>query len=213
MKTALFLALIALPASALDFGLTPTVGTNGFGISADLRVTPVFGVRVLTDTGSYSRNLHKEDIAYIGKLKFNNVGGLVDLYPRSGAFRISAGVFSNSNRIDLRSNDPGTVTINGIAYPVVLIGSITGDVKFNKTSPYVGIGWGVSPGRRWGVTFDAGTLFQGSPRLSVQPHPLIPALVPARFYVDLERERAKTETDIKNYRYWPVVSVGLRFKL
>ena len=58
---------------------------------------------------------------------------------------------------------------------------------------------------------DLGVLFQGSPKLSVQPHPTNPALVPASFYTNLETERAKTENDIKNYKYYPVVGIGLSF--
>jgi len=54
-------------------------------------------------------------------------------------------------------------------------------------------------------------LFQGSPKLSVQPHPTNPALVPASFYTNLETERAKTENDIKSYKYYPVVGIGLSF--
>ena len=208
-------ALVLLTASsafALDAGITPMIGTNGFGAGADIRLAPAFGVRLVANTGSYSRNLHEEDIPYSGTLKFNNIGGLVDVYPTSGAFRISAGMFSNRNRIDLRSQDSGTITINGIAYPVILIGNVTGDVTFNKTSPYLGIGWGVAPGKRWGINLDAGAIFQGSPKLAVQAHPTIPSLVPASFYTNLERERANTENDIRNYKYWPVASVGLSFR-
>jgi hypothetical protein len=47
--------------------------------------------------------------------------------------------------------------------------------------------------------------------LSVQPHPANPALVPASFYTNLETERAKTENDIRNYKYYPVVGIGLSF--
>ena len=74
------------------------------------------------------------------------------------------------------------------------------------------IGWGGKPsGHGFGLTFDLGVLYQGSPKLSVQAHPTNPAIVPASFYTNLEAERAKTENDIKNYKYWPVVGVGFSF--
>jgi len=84
-------------------------------------------------------------------------------------------------------------------------------VKFNRTSPYLGIGRGRPPGSRFAVVFDLGVVDQGSPKLSVQPHPTAPALVPPQFYTDLEAERAKTEHDVKNDKYYPVFSIGLSF--
>lgn len=215
MRTALValaIAAIASPLSAVDFGVVPTIGTNGVGVGVDLRFSPVVGARLLAHTGTYSRNLHEEDIRYTGNLKLNNFGALIDLYPGSGSFRISGGLFSNNNHIDLRSSDDNVITVNGVNYPSLLIGYITGDVTFNRTSPYLGIGWGVSPGRHWGLTLDAGAMFQGSPKIAVQPHPLIPAIVPASFYTNLENERVKTENDIRGYRYWPIVSAGVVFR-
>jgi hypothetical protein len=204
------LTLIATPVFAVS--ITPEVSTIGYGVSAGFGVTPLFGIRVAAHTGSYSRDLHKESIAYNGKLKFQNYGGLVDLYPFASGFRLSAGVFANSNKIDLASKPGQTITVNRVAYPTAAIGNITGDVKFNKTSPYGGIGFGTKPsGRGFGLTFDLGVLYQGSPKLSVQPHPTNPALVPPSFNANLEAERAKTENDIKNYKYYPVVGIGFSF--
>ena len=212
MKKLFVTALILLATPVFAVSITPEVSTIGYGLSAGFGVTPLFGVRVAAHTGSYSRDLHKESIEYNGKLKLNNYGGLVDLYPFGSGFRLSAGVFGNSNKIDLASKPGQTITVNGVAYHSAAIGDVTGDVKFNKTSPYGGIGWGTKPsGRGFGLTFDLGVLYQGSPKVSVQPHPTNPALVPASFYTNLETERAKTENDIKNYKYYPVVGIGLSF--
>src|SRR6266550_4504374 len=204
------LALLATPLLAVS--VTPEVSTLGFGVSAGFGVTPLFGVRVAAHSGSYSRDLRKESIEYNGKLKLNNFGGLLDVYPFASGFRLSAGAFANSDKIDLVSKPGQTITVNGVAYPTSAIGNITGDVKFNKTSPYGGIGWGTKPsGRGFGLTFDLGVLYQGSPKISVQPHPTNPALVPPSFNTNLEIERAKTENDIKNYKYYPVIGIGFSF--
>src|SRR6266487_3248069 len=109
------LALIAAPLLAVS--ITPEVSTLGYGLSAGFGVTPLFGIRVAAHTGSYSRDLHKESIAYNGKLKLNNYGGLLDLYPFASGFRLSAGVFGNSNKIDLVSKPGQTITVNGVVYP------------------------------------------------------------------------------------------------
>ncbi|HYS53319.1 MAG TPA: hypothetical protein VER58_06095 [Thermoanaerobaculia bacterium] len=206
----LVVALFAMPLFAVS--VTPEVSTLGYGVSAGFGVTPLFGIRVAGHTGSYSRDLHKESIAYNGKLKFNNYGGLLDIYPMASGFRLSGGIFGNDNKIDLASKPGQTITVNGVPYPSDAIGNVTGDVKFSRTSPYLGFGWGNKPsGHGFGVTFDLGVLYQGSPKLRVQANPKNPALVPASFYTNLETERAKTENDIKNYKYWPVVGVGFSF--
>ena len=212
MKKFLVLAISLVATPILAVSITPEVSTLGYGVSAGFGITPLFGVRVAGHTGSYSRDLHKESIVYNGKLKFSNYGALLDLYPMASSFRLTGGVFGNSNKIDLASKPGQTITVNGVPYPSDAVGNITGDVKFNKTSPYLGIGWGGKPsGRGFGLTFDLGVLYQGSPKLSVTPHPKNPALVPASFYTNLEAERAKTQDDIKNYKYWPVVGVGFSF--
>jgi hypothetical protein len=205
------LALIATPLLAVD--ITPEVSTLGYRASVGFGFTPLFGVRLAAHTGSYSRDLHKESIAYNGKLKLRNYEGLIDFYAPAGGFRLTAGVVGNSDKIDLASKPGQTITVNGVPYPSDAVGSVTGDVKFNKTSPYAGIGFGHKPsgGRGFGLTFDLGVLYQGSPKLAVQAHPTNPALVPPKFYADLEAERAKTENDIRNYKYYPVVGIGFSF--
>ena len=213
MKTtiAIALALIAVPLLAVD--ITPEVSTIGYGASVGFGFTPLFGVRLAAHTGSYSRDLHKESIAYNGKLKLSNYEALIDIYAPAGGFRLTAGVAGNNDKIDLASKPGQTITVNGVPYPSDAVGSVTGDVKFNKTSPYAGVGFGHKPsgGRGFGLTFDLGVLYQGSPKLAVQAHPTNPALVPPSFYTNLEAERAKTENDIRNYKYYPVVGIGFSF--
>lgn len=208
---ALLCVLASFSLRAADFGITPAVGTLGAGAGVDFRLGEPFGIRVVGNTGDYDRDITEQDIEFNGKMNFNNYGAIADWYPGGGAFRLSAGVFSNRNRIDLRSSEEGTITVNGVAYPTAAVGFVTGDVRFNTTSPYVGIGWGRSPNRRWAITFDVGAIYQGSPKLSVEAHPTVPALVPASFYANLEAERAQTEKDISDYKYYPVVAIGLSF--
>jgi len=209
IRIVLAAAVILIAPQLFAITVTPEVSTLGYGVSAGFGVTPLFGLRVAAHTGSYSRDLHKENIDYNGKLKLNNGAILLDVYPLASGLRLTGGLFANSDKIDLVSKPAGTITVNGVPYPSAAIGNITGDVKFNKTSPYAGIGWGGKPsGRGFGLTFDLGVLYQGSPKLRVQANPTNPALVPASFSTNLETERAKTENDIRNYKYYPVVGIG-----
>ena len=207
-RIAVVLLLAAVPLGAQSFSITPSAGTLGYGGSVGARFGPV-GVRVMGNTGSTTREFQKQSIRYDATLKLNNVGAILDLYALGG-FHVSGGMFSNNNRVDLQSVKDQTITVNGVQYPAAVIGYVTGQVHVKKNSPYAGIGWGHS-GRGIGLTFDVGALFHGAPKLSVEPHPTNPALVPASFYTNLETERAKTENDIRNYKYHPVVTIGLSF--
>jgi len=204
----LIVLVAAAPLGAASFSITPSISTLGYGGSVGARFGPI-GLRVMGNTGSYSRDFQKQSIKYNGTLKLDNVGGIVDLFA-PGGFHVSGGLFSNRNHVDLISSKTQTIIVNGVAYPAALIGFVTGQAHVNKTSPYAGIGWGHS-GRGIGLAFDVGALYHGAPKLAVQAHPTAPALVPASFYTDLEAERAKTENDIRNYKYHPVVTIGLTF--
>jgi hypothetical protein len=200
----------ALPLGAANVALVPKIGTAGYGVDLTFGAPSLQG-RVGAATGSYSRTIQEEDLEYEGDLKLRNYSALIDFYPGGGAFRLSAGVLSNDNRIDLLATGTGTYLVDGVPYEISRIGTITGDVRFNRTSPYVGIGFG-NPLRgtsRVSVTLDVGAIHQGSPKLHLQANPTNPALVPPQFYEDLESERARTEEELSEYKYYPVVALGL----
>ncbi len=204
----LFLALMLLATSVFAVSITPEVSTLGYGGSAGFELTPLFGVRVAGHIGSYSRDLN-EDAKYDGKLELNNGGALLDVYPFASGFRLSAGAFANGNKIKLVSKPANPIIVNGHPYSTG-IGNITGQVKFNKTSPYAGIGWGSKPsGRGFGLTFDVGVLYQGTPMVELIGHTA--TFTPPGWDADIQAERANVEHDIRNYKYYPVVGIGLSF--
>jgi hypothetical protein len=211
-RTLIVLALVAvaLPAAAQSkFSLGIGAGTLGGSVSASYRPTSGIGLRATYNRGSYTRNFTEREINYDATVKLDSFGGLLDLYPTGRTFRITAGVLSNRNRVEGITTENNSVIINGVRYPAALIGFITAQAKVNRTSPYVGFGW--ASGSKFGMTFDVGAAYHGAPKLSVQAHPTIPALVPASFYSDLEAERAQAEQDISEYKWHPVVQLGLTF--
>jgi hypothetical protein len=200
------LALIAAPLFAIS--ITPEVSTLGYGASAGFGVTPLFGVRVAGHIGTYSHDVNK-GAGYDGKLELNNGGALLDVYPSASGFRLTGGVFANGDKIKLVSKPARPILVNGHPYSSG-IGNITGEVKFNKTSPYAGIGWGTKPsGRGFGLTFDVGVLYQGTPRVELFGH--TNTFPPPGWDVDIQAERANVEHEIRNYKYHPVVGIGLSF--
>ncbi|MCU1231279.1 MAG: hisitdine kinase [Acidobacteria bacterium] len=208
---ALLLASAALPAHAQSkFNLGLGVGTLGGSVSASYRASSGIGLRAVYNDGRYTRNFTQRDINFDATVKLESFGGILDIYPTGRAFRISAGALSNRNRADGITTENNVVIINGVRYPAALVGFLTAQAKVNKTTPYAGFGW-ASNASKVGLTFDVGAVYHGAPKLSVQAHPTIPALVPASFYTDLEAERAQTEQEISKYKWHPVVQLGITF--
>lgn len=203
-------------------GVAGKIGSLGYGgelavsISDDM-ITARFGVNTLT----YNYNSKSSEIDYDFKLQLQTASALVDIYPFKGSFRTSIGLMYNNNSLSLTAKPTGgTYTINGTAYPTSSINSVRGSIDFSKTAPYLGIGWGnpVAKGKGWGMVTDIGVLFQGAPKSSLtancattltttQCNTLQTALGP-----DVAAENAKLQNDLRNFKYWPVASIGISYQ-
>jgi hypothetical protein len=151
-------------------------------------------------------------------MKLKNVAALVDWYPFGGAFRTTLGLVANGNKATLAATPSasGSYTFNGTTYTAAEVGSYSGEMKFNSTAPYLGIGWGnpVAKAKTWGLVSDVGVLFQGSPKIS-STVTCGAAFVGTSNCTNLQNSVAASttqlQTDTKNYKYWPVVSFGLSY--
>ena len=83
------------------------------------------------------------------------VGGyglLADFFPMKGTFRLTAGLLSNRNKVELDAVPTGdTIDIGGINPTRTRSGRnvLSGDIDFDSSVPYFGIGWGnVARGKR-----------------------------------------------------------------
>lgn len=85
--------------------------------------------------------------------------------------------------------------------------SLPGNVDFDSTVPYLGVGWGnVARGKRVGFLCDLGVIRQGAGKgnLSATSGLVDPG--------DRAAEAAKIEEDIEDYEFWPVISFGLSIR-
>ena len=86
-------------------------------------------------------------------------------------------------------------------------------MSFGNVSPYLGIGWGnpVARDKGWGMTSDIGVLFQGSPRTNLTAT-CSPSPCSGTTQGNVATENAKLQSDLKNFKFWPVVSVGISYQ-
>jgi hypothetical protein len=194
IKYALMGIALAAAGSAHAAGVGVRAGTTGIGADVAWSVAPTLSARLGYSALSWNHDV-STNVSYDGKLKLSNVNALLDFSPL-GPLRLTGGFIFNNNKYDVRSDQGGGT-------------SISGTVKAGKSAaPYLGIGYGNVSGM--GVNFyaDLGIMFQGSPRASLTanctPGPACTAL-----QNEAAAQQAQLEDKLKNFKYYPVLNIGL----
>ena len=207
----LLLALLALPGSAWasDFGLDAHASTLGLGAEVNYTLNSYFTARGDYNRYNYNYTGTKEQIGYNFNLHLKSYALFLDWHPFAGTFRVTGGYFSNKNEILAVAVNQGSYTINGNTYTSSQVGTLSGDITFNKNVPYFGIGWTTlgTDSRGIGVSFDIGALFQGTPK--VQLAATGTATTNSTFQSDLAAEQNKFQGDLNSFKTYPVVSFAL----
>jgi hypothetical protein len=207
VKRILAIALLLLPAAALaDGSLGVRAGTLGLGVELSYPLSQRFGLRLNADSYKYSKKFNQDGIDYDGEAKLKTGSLLFDWYPFANNFRISAGPMYNGNKLGI-STPNTSLTINGNPYQATL----DGQVDFKKYVPYAGIGYGRPIGTGLSLTMDFGVVFQGTPTATLTGTCSPAPACTATFQSDLKVQEASLNDSIKNFRYYPVVSLGLAY--
>lgn len=203
---ALSATLLAMPAAAESFALGAKVGTTGLGLEATWRATDSVNLRAGYYAFDYSTDLDEEGIEYDGDLRLRNAAFFADWHPFRGSFRLSAGGVQSGN--EFRGSADGDLDVGDNTYAAV----VDAKVGWSGFAPYLGLGFGNAVGGgRLSFSFDLGVMFTGSPDVRLDGTVNDPALENA-FRQDLERERANLADELKDAKYYPVVSLGLAWR-
>ena len=199
MRTARYAVMgfvVAAAGSAHAAGIGVRAGTTGLGADVAWSVAPTLSARLGYSALTWNHDVDT-DIRYNGKLKLSNVNALLDFSPL-GPFRLTGGVVFNNNKYDVRSD-----SVSGA--------SISGSVKSGKSAaPYLGIGYGNVSGM--GVNFyaDLGIMFQGSPRASLSADcGSLTGTACTNLQNQAAAEQARLEDKLKNFKYYPVLNIGV----
>ena len=227
LLTSCLTCLIFSQASAeqANVGVGVKGGTLGVGAEVDLGLNEILHLRGGANYLKFSFDSTISNIDYEMEPEFKNFSLFMDIYPFSGSFRITGGVFINNNEIDLTGSPRGDgfwsnysiPSEYSFAEPLKDTIKINGTVEFNTFAPYVGIGWNsnVEKVKGWGVSFEMGVLFQGAPTVSSLTATAAPPLDayannPLVLQV-LEQEKKAIEEDLENFQYYPVASLMLHY--
>jgi hypothetical protein len=195
--------VVTSTARADGFGVAAKAGTLGYGAELGYRFNDYLGVRVGLNAGSYEFDQEDAGVNYKYKIDFDTVPALVDWYVFGGTFRLTGGFVSNKNK--MAGTATGSVDIGGVTYPNT---TATADVAFEKSSTYVGLGWGGVPSasKGFGLAFDLGAVLHGTPTAKLSATSTVP-IDPA----DLAREEQELNDELKDLKYWPVVSLTIGY--
>lgn len=194
-----------------DMFVAPQLSTLGLGAEAGYRVNGLLGIRGGGNYFSTDRNREIDGIDYDVSATLASVGLTADIYPFDSGFHVSGGVRYNLTDASFAATPRTLVNVGGTTYTPTQVGTLSGDVEFNRFAPYLGVGWkGSVFSPNLYVSTDVGVLFQGSPQVSLSSNG---SLSSAQFQADLERERQSIEDDLRGLRFYPVValSAGYRF--
>lgn len=209
--TALALACALSTPSHAGIGITGHASTLGLGVQVTQSLVPMINVRGGLNWLDYSTDGTEGDIRYNIDLKLKSFTALVDLHPVPLLpFRLTGGIVFNSNGLDMIT-DPITqsIDIGGTTYTTT--GTLGGKVDFKSTAPYLGIGWGNAANSRIGLAVDLGVAFQGSPQVDLNASG--PLANEPGVQTSIQREEGELQDDIDGFKYYPVISVGISFKI
>jgi hypothetical protein len=207
MKKYLFAVLVGtLSASAFaadnkaSADVNVQISTLGYGLGIAFPMSDSIDGRLGFNQFNKSLNKTSGGVNYTGDLKLSSFDALADWHLFNGVTHLTAGLMYNNNKLVLNSNSS-----NG--FPTG--DSLSATVDFNKVAPYLGFGWS-GQAKKTGFSFksDFGVLFQGTPKSTVTcTNPTANATVTT----DCNTAQTTLSNDLKNFRYYPVISLGIGY--
>lgn len=191
------------------FGLGVKMGTLGMGAEFTKSITESFNARVGFNTYDFSDSGTEGDINYDIDLEWQSTALLLDWYPGSGSFRLTAGYIINGNELKMRAKPTGTYNIGGTSYASDIV-SLTGNVTFSN-GPYIGLGWGNAARAGFGFSFELGAVYQGSPELDLSGTCTAGSPTCDDFNADVAREEQQAQADLDEFKWYPQVAVGISY--
>ena len=210
--TAAVLPFLVFPGvTSADTSLGIRAGTLGGGLELSYALSQRAAVRLNVDRYNRTQSSDQDNIQYDMKLKLQTASLLGDWFPFANNFRISAGAMFNGNKFTMKGQPTGgTFTINDQTYAAAEVGSLEAEVKFKKAAPYFGIGYGRPIKRGLSLIFDAGIMFQGSPRSKMDVSCGTTARC-AQLQSDASAEESSLDDSLHSFKYYPVISLGLAY--
>ncbi|MGD8777483.1 MAG: hypothetical protein PVH88_00800 [Ignavibacteria bacterium] len=208
-KVILFLTLVfPLISHAQGTAISLKAGSLGLGFEATRTIFQNLNGRVAINYFSYNYNGESKsgDVNY--DLDFNLLSFTVffDWFPFESGFHLSGGFLYSNNNIEGLGKPTRTYTVGGTIYTPEKLGNLNAKVEPSlKFSPYLGLGWGnaVEQDKKLGFLVNLGIIYQGSPDVTLTAKGLLEPTA---------EQEPDVENDIRNLKYYPVLTIGLTYQ-
>lgn len=202
----------AAPALADGLAVGAGVGTMGWELHAATEVNSFLAVRVNGNVGSFTIpdlgfGSTYGGIGYDVKGDLRSFGVVADFHPLGlspigSGFVLSGGIYYNKNEFEFRSTTTGSIDVGGqtVNSPILVA-----NASFPTTAPYLAFGYDGTFHGLMPISFfaRAGVLFQGSPSVTMRDD------TGQVNQGNLDNEAQQLEDDMSNYKYYPVLSIGM----
>lgn len=210
MAMALACMAAASSATAGAVAVGGNVGTPGVGVQVSTQISDAVVIRGALDGFSLGHDEDYSDISYDGKAKLLTGGLFADVHPGGGAFFVSGGAYVGKRKINLSAQPTTSVDIGGQTFTPAQVGRLDGEAKLSNVQPFVGLGLDNTfvGDRGWGFRALLGVSFSKRPSVNLTATGGTLSN-DANFQARLAAEEADARDDAKNFKYFPVVQVGL----
>ncbi len=203
-------------------GMNYKIGTLGFGVDFVLNINKTLASRLSFNGYSQFRNLTIHDEKLNTDQKLNIKGALqsssllFDIHPWQNAFFFSYGAYYSQNKINANYKPvSGEIDLGDHKYPSMQVGSVDAIINLkHKINPYFGIGLNsVDSKDKWHFILDIGAIYINKPLATVHAKAAkgFEAMQPI-LNSESKIEEKKLNNDIKKFKVYPVISVGVGFK-
>ncbi len=203
-------AALLMPTTSASAGeVYGQLGLPGAMLGFAQPLSPFFGVRVdVATVGRRSDTRSEEGIRYDAQLRGDRVALLGDWFPWAGGFRFTGGVSANQYRLDLgASGAGGSLTLGNTRYTTTADDRFAVQLRFPRSTPYFGFGWGHQSGSGLRWSLDVGALV-GKATLS---YSLTGPLAQRAAQADIDAELAELRSGVGRVRALPQLSFGLGY--
>ena len=189
-----------------NFGIGVKAGTLGLGLEGRWDALPIVDFRLGVNSYDLDTKETYSGIRYEGSLDLETIYLTANVNFPLSPFRITAGVFSNGNELNLTSAVAGDFTIGRDSYTGAEVGTLSTGTSFDDTAPYLGIGLDFELFGKAGLNFDLGVLLQGEPTVTLDASGTL-ANDPL-FQQSLAAEQQDLTDDLSNFKAYPVLSLA-----
>jgi hypothetical protein len=220
-RVLLVVMLLACAAIAADqekpgsgWAVDVKVGSLGIGADVSRSIIPrVLNFRTGASFFNYSADFDEKGITYGADLKLGAVPIAIDVFPFKNWLRLGGGVIINLNEVKgtgkAKEGTTDTIDIGDGSYSLSALGQVNGKVKFNRVAPYFGLGFNnpIKTNGHLGFFVDLGMMYHGSPTAAITTTNSFPGL-----QENINKQLQDTNKDLKDFKFFPVIQMGLSYK-